>query len=103
MLERDPEKRPSAAALLRHPWLAALNSDGASGSSGVGGGGGSSGGAGAEGAPLADTLVQRLQRYGTYGRLRQVGGAARAGGRPAACLPFQRRCGRGAMGLLGAA
>ncbi|GBF96832.1 calcium-dependent kinase-like [Raphidocelis subcapitata] len=64
MLQRDPEQRPTAAQLLRHPWLARL--DAPSAADGGGGGGG------LEGAPLSDTLVQRLQRYGTYGRLKQI-------------------------------
>ncbi|KIZ00641.1 hypothetical protein MNEG_7321 [Monoraphidium neglectum] len=80
MLQRDPEKRPTAVQLLHHPWLTRL--DGGSGSSSSGGGSSSSRGSegvdrgeGAgleEEAPLNDTLVQRLQRYGTYGRLKQV-------------------------------
>jgi calcium-dependent protein kinase len=70
MLQRDPAARPSAAELLRHPWLAQLDE---------GGGGGAGGGA--AGLPLSDTLVQRLQRYGTYGRLKQArGGGKRAQG-----------------------
>jgi calcium-dependent protein kinase len=85
MLQRDPEKRPTAVQLLHHPWLTRL--DGGSGSSSSGGGSSSSRGSegvdrgeGAgleEEAPLNDTLVQRLQRYGTYGRLKQVRGTTR--------------------------
>ena len=47
-LQRDEKQRPSAEALLEHPWLqeALLVSD----------------------VPFSDTIVQRLQRFGIYGR-----------------------------------
>jgi serine/threonine protein kinase len=74
-LQRDPSKRPTAAALLEHPWLArqgvASVADGvSSGASSSSSGNGSSS---SSERPLDDTLVQRLQRYGTYGRFKQVG------------------------------
>eukprot|EP00878_Enallax_costatus_P017437 GHUV01018315.1.p1 GENE.GHUV01018315.1~~GHUV01018315.1.p1 ORF type:complete len:541 (+),score=186.60 GHUV01018315.1:610-2232(+) len=65
MLTRDPEQRPTAAELLRHPWLSAAvtSLDGSDSSSSI---------SGPSTRPLDDSLVQRLQRYGTYGRLKQV-------------------------------
>ncbi|KAF8058936.1 CPK9 [Scenedesmus sp. PABB004] len=85
MLTRDPDQRPTAAELLRHPWLAAAR--GSSDAGGAGGGGAAAWPAAA--VPLADSLVQRLQRYGTYGRLkqlvlRQVAAALAAAGAPPA-------------------
>lgn len=68
MLTRDPLQRPTAAELLKHPWLSAAvtsldDSDSSSSSSS----------SVPSTRPLDDSLVQRLQRYGTYGRLKQVG------------------------------
>lgn len=74
-LQRDPSKRPTAAALLEHPWLArqgvASIADGVSSSASSSSSG--NGSSSSSERPLDDTLVQRLQRYGTYGRFKQVG------------------------------
>lgn len=54
MLEREPEKRPTAASALQHEWIR------------------QTGECKEENPILLDTVVQRLQRYGTYGRLKQA-------------------------------
>eukprot|EP00803_Ostreobium_quekettii_P004365 evm.model.scf_394.1 EVM.evm.TU.scf_394.1 scf_394:12902-20036(+) len=53
LLQREPEKRPTAEQALEHEWL-------------------SEGEGGASTMPLNASLVQRLQRFGTYGRLKQA-------------------------------
>lgn len=52
MLQRDPRKRVTAAAALRHPWLSSE--------------------AAAPSLPLRSSVVQRLQRFATYGHLKQL-------------------------------
>lgn len=105
MLQRDPQRRPTAAQLLQHPWLTGkVNSAirpvspiasvadvmpaGAAAAPAAG-----TAAAAAEAAavavaieaaperPLDDSLVQRLQRYGTWGRLKQVGSGGSESGR----------------------
>mmetsp|Transcript_12971 Transcript_12971/g.36475 ORF Transcript_12971/g.36475 Transcript_12971/m.36475 type:complete len:713 (-) Transcript_12971:770-2908(-) len=55
MLQRDPNKRLSAAEALEHPWL---QEDRRCDDK--------------EATPFSDSIVQRLQRFGTYGRLKQM-------------------------------
>jgi len=72
MLRRDPDARPTAVELLRHPWLARAGEDEEDGED-EGRGGGERGGQPAPAPPpLEASLVQRLQRYGAYGRVRQL-------------------------------
>jgi len=59
LMERDPEKRASAAEALRHPWLHAEDTEEAASPS-------------TTAAPLAKDVVQRLQRFATHGRLKQA-------------------------------
>ncbi|GAB4817118.1 hypothetical protein N2152v2_004164 [Parachlorella kessleri] len=61
LLQRDPEKRPSALEALQHRWLQDAQPLAGSDQSCV-----------AKEIPLSDTIVQRLQRFGTYSRLKQV-------------------------------
>ena len=58
LLQREPEKRPTAEEALKSPWLAEGSGGTASTRSSA--------------VPLGDSIVQRLQRYGTYGRLKQA-------------------------------
>jgi len=52
LLQKDPEKRPTAAEALEHPWLR-------------------EGGDGKASAALEDSLVQRMQLYASYNVLKQ--------------------------------
>jgi Ca2+-binding EF-hand superfamily protein len=92
MLERDPEQRPPAAELLRHPWLAGQTRRSSAANAGPQQQQHQS--SAARSMPgnvtaqlpeaLAESLVQRLQRYGIYGQIRQVrveGAAGRQAGR----------------------
>jgi len=107
MLERDPSKRPTAAELLHHPWLveagrcrscwtnSSSNSSGSNALYSIGSNGGSNGsnGRGQQQQqqvplylqPLEDSLVQRLQRYGTFSKLKQVGGREKRGVEKLSC------------------
>lgn len=71
MLDRDADARPTAAELLRHPWLVRAAAEEQQGGSEEESAAGASAGA-ADAAPLDASLVQRLQRFGAYGRLRQL-------------------------------
>jgi calcium-dependent protein kinase len=72
MLRRDADARPSAAELLRHPWLVKAAEAEAGGGAVTATQASSSSSSAASPPPLDASLVQRLQRFGAYGRLRQL-------------------------------